>query len=284
MRKTLLAASVATALAAFGLAMAQTPPASPHTVAGNLTIASDYRFRGISQTYLGPAIQGGVDYSHSSGFYIGNWNSNVSNIVFTGGSAIEMDFYGGWKTTFGDFGLDVGLLYYYYPNAEFNMNTGASGTMGSSKFDNTELYVGGSWKFLSAKLYYAVSDYFGLGDTQATEYFFHKDTMVPLVDTASGASLRGGSKGSYYLDLGVSFPVTKEFTIVAHYGMLNVKNYSELDYNDYKVGVTYDLNGWLLGASYIGTDAKKEWYYTGGSKGIKETGKNTIVVTVGKTF
>ena len=56
MRKTLLAASVATALAAPGLAMAQA--SSPHPLAGNMTIASDYRFRGVSQTYLGPAIQG----------------------------------------------------------------------------------------------------------------------------------------------------------------------------------------------------------------------------------
>ena len=282
MRKTLLAASVATALAAPGLAMAQAA-SSPHTLAGNMTIASDYRFRGITQTYLGPAIQGGVDYSHSSGFYLGNWNSNVSNLVFTGGSAIEMDFYGGWKKSFGDIGIDLGALYYYYPNAEFNANTGS--TMGAAKFDNLELYAGVSWKFLSAKLYYALDNYFGLDDNQAAGgYFVHKDTGAPLVDTAAGASLRGGSKGSYYLDLGVAFPVTKEFTIVAHYGMLNVKNYSELDYNDYKVGVTYDMSGWVLGAAYVDTDAKPEWYYTGGSKGIKETGKGGVVITVSKTF
>jgi uncharacterized protein (TIGR02001 family) len=93
MRKSILSLSVAAALTAPMLAAAQS--ASP--VVGNMTIASDYRFRGISQTYLGPTIQGGIDYSHASGLYLGNWNSNVASQVFSGGSGIEMDFYGGWR-------------------------------------------------------------------------------------------------------------------------------------------------------------------------------------------
>ena len=76
MRKTLLATAVAAAAAMPGLASAQA--SSPHSITGNLSIVSDYRFRGISQTFVQPAIQGGIDYSHKSGFYLGNWNSNVS--------------------------------------------------------------------------------------------------------------------------------------------------------------------------------------------------------------
>src|SRR5499426_1468330 len=114
MHKFVLSLSMATAIAVPALASA----ADPSPVTGNMTIASDYRFRGISQTYLGPAIQGGIDYAHASGLYLGNWNSNVASQVYTGGSGIEMDFYGGWKQTFGDIGLDVGAIYYYYPNAE----------------------------------------------------------------------------------------------------------------------------------------------------------------------
>src|SRR5258705_8982249 len=115
MRKLVLSAAVAAALAAPTIVTAQTPAAAPPPppVTGNMTIASDYRFRGISQTYKGPAIQGGVDYAHASGFYLGNWNSNVSSVMYPGGSAIEMDFYGGWKKSFGDFGLDLGTIYYY---------------------------------------------------------------------------------------------------------------------------------------------------------------------------
>jgi uncharacterized protein (TIGR02001 family) len=272
MRKSILTLSVAAALATPALAAA----ADPSPVTGNMTIASDYRFRGISQTYNGPAIQGGIDYAHPSGVYLGNWNSNVSSVLFSGGSAIEMDFYAGWKKSFGDIGIDIGTIYYYYPNAEFNANTGS--TAGNAKFDNWEIYVGASWKWISAKFFYALSDYFGLANEQADGgYWVNKDDGTPLGG-------RGSSDGAWYLDLTATVPVTKELSVVAHYGMLDVKNYSELEYKDWKLGVTYDLNGWLLGAAYVDTDAKKEWYYTFGSKGNKEIGKQTVVFSVTKTF
>ena len=263
MRKSLLSLSVAAALAAPVLAMAQ----SALPITGNMTIASDYRFRGISQTYLGPAIQGGADYAHSSGIYLGNWNSSVSSLVYTGGSGIEMDFYGGYKQSFGDIGIDVGTIYYWYPRAK----------VAGEAFDNWEVYFGASWKWLSGKFFYALSDYFGLDDTQANNYWVDKNTGAPL-----GA--RGGSNGTWYLDLTATVPVTKELSVIAHYGMLEVEKYSELDYKDWKLGVTYDLNGWILGAAYVDTDADKGWYYTGGSKGNKSTGDSTIVFSVMKTF
>ena len=275
MRKSVLTLSVAAALAAPGLASAQTaaPAAAPapSPVTGNMTIASDYRFRGISQTYLGPAIQGGIDYAHASGFYIGNWNSNVASQVYSGGSGIEMDFYGGYKKAFGDFGLDLGFIYYYYHNAEFM----------SKKFDNQEVYIGGSWKWLSAKLNYALSDYFGLNNEQASGgYWVNKNTGAAL--DPSGTA--GKSKGTYYLDITATYPVNDKLNVIGHYGMLNVKTYNDLDYNDWKLGVTYDVGGWLLGASYIDTDAKNEWYYTGGAKGNKDSGNGTVVLSIGKTF
>jgi uncharacterized protein (TIGR02001 family) len=268
MRKSILTLSVATALSAPMLAGAE----SPSPVTGNMTIASDYRFRGISQTYLGPTIQGGIDYAHGSGIYVGNWNSNVASQQYPLGSGIEMDFYGGWRKSFGDIGIDVGTIYYYYHNAEFQ------GSAGNADFDNWEIYFGASWKWLSGKFFYALSDYFGLADEQADGGFFvHKDTGAPLGG-------RGSSDGTWYLDLTATFPVNKQLSIVAHYGMLEVEKYSELDYKDWKVGVTYDLNGWILGAAYVDTDADQAWYYASGSKGVKETGKSTVVLSVTKTF
>jgi uncharacterized protein (TIGR02001 family) len=268
MHKSVLTLAVAAVLAAPGLAAA----ADPSPVTGNMSIVSDYRFRGISQTYLGPAIQGGIDYAHSSGFYAGNWNSSVATQVFTGGSGIEMDLYAGWKKSMGDFGIDVGTIYYHYPRAEFQS------TSGNAKFDNWEIYVGGSWKWLSGKFYYAVSDYFGLSSEQsAGGYWTNRDTGALLGSTSD-------SSGTWYLDLSASIPVTKELSIVAHYGMLEVNKYSELDYKDWKLGVTYDLNGWVLGAAYVDSDADGNWYYTGGSKGVKATGDSTIVFSVMKTF
>ena len=274
MRKSVLSVAVAAALALPAFVGAQTPAPSP--VTGNLTIASDYRFRGISQTYKGPAVQGGVDYAHASGLYVGNWNSNVSSVMFAGGSAIEMDFYAGWKKSFGDFGLDVGTIYYYYPNAEFNANTGA--TSGSSKFDNWEIYIGGSWKWLAAKYYYALDNYFGLDNVQGGDGFIsNKNTGVPI-----GA--HGDSKGTSYLDFTATFPVSDKFSIIGHYGMLKVKNYGDLDYNDWKLGATYDVSGWVFGAAYVDTDAKSDFYWLGGSKGNREIGKGGVVLSVSKSF
>ncbi|OQY67322.1 MAG: hypothetical protein B6D47_10970, partial [Rhodocyclaceae bacterium UTPRO2] len=120
MRKTptLLAGAVSAALTFPPIGHAQTAPAaedSPHTLTANIGLASSYRFRGIDQTFGKPALQGGFDYAHASGFYAGNWNSNVNSGAGFPSGNLEMDFYGGWKKTLGDWGLDVGAIYYTYP-------------------------------------------------------------------------------------------------------------------------------------------------------------------------
>jgi uncharacterized protein (TIGR02001 family) len=98
------------------------PNLPPHTFTANVSLVSDYRYRGISQTNLRPAIQGGFDYSHASGFYVGNWNSSISWLEDADSSVsspVEMDFYGGFRNTFKlsdlEFNYDVGVLEYYYP-------------------------------------------------------------------------------------------------------------------------------------------------------------------------
>src|SRR5512139_1772771 len=86
---------------------AQTELPADWSLTGNVGLFSDYRFRGISQTNKKPAFQGGFDLAHKSGFYVGNWNSNVDS-SFYNGSNLEMDFYGGYKGTFDAFSYDVG--------------------------------------------------------------------------------------------------------------------------------------------------------------------------------
>lgn len=271
MRKTLIAASAAAALTAPVASFAQ-QAASANTFTGNATVLSDYRFRGISQTFKLPAFQGGFDYAHSSGFYLGNWNSNVSGLSYPNGAGLEMDVYGGYKKSIGDLGLDVGYLYYYYPGARV-----VSGAQ-SQKFDNQEVYVGATWKFLAAKVSYAASDYFGLNNFTAANFFANKDTGAPLAQ-------QGGSRGTMYYDLSANIEVAPKLTLGAHVGYTDVKNYSVLSYTDYKVGLTYDLNGWLLGAAAVGTDADKKWYYAADGAGKrKDTGTLGLVLSIGKTF
>ncbi|MFT5330828.1 MAG: hypothetical protein ACI9TB_000553 [Parasphingorhabdus sp.] len=86
------------------------------TISGNAAVTSDYRFRGVSLSGGDIAIQGGIDISHESGFYIGTWGSSLEGKINPYGG-VELDVYGGWsgEVTSG-VTVDVGLLYYLYPN------------------------------------------------------------------------------------------------------------------------------------------------------------------------
>jgi uncharacterized protein (TIGR02001 family) len=300
MRKLALAAAVAAVFASpvavsTAYAQAAAAPASDHTFTGNMTIGSDYRFRGISQTFKGPTIQGGIDYSHSSGFYVGNWNSNVSGLAYNNGNNIEMDFYGGWKKSFGDFGIDLGALYYYYDSARYTGTNMGGATNTNGRYDNGELYIGGSWKWLSAKYSYAVTDYFGLKGDMARNFFTKDCTMGFNCTGARTGRLsalnedRGGSRGTQYFQIDASYEVAPKWTLSGHVGHTTVKNYGELSYTDYKVGIAYDLSGWMLGAAVVGTNANKQWYYNartlgGSTTETKTTGDTTLVLSVSKTF
>ncbi|MFX8449256.1 TorF family putative porin, partial [Acinetobacter baumannii] len=81
-------------------------------------VFSEYRYRGISQSRLKPALQGGIDYAAANGFYVGTWASTIKWIKDAGGNAnVEVDLYGGYKTEVAKgLTLDVGGLYYLYPN------------------------------------------------------------------------------------------------------------------------------------------------------------------------
>ena len=283
MKKTLLATLLASAIAA--PAMAQTAAstadaaAEPSPLTANIGLFSSYRFRGIDQTYGKPALQGGVDYTHSSGFYVGNWNSNVkSGAGFPDGN-LEMDFYGGYKTTFGDFGLDVGGILYYYPGS--NARTlDARANAGAVK--NKELYVGGSWKFLSVKYFYSIDDYFSLRGLDA--------------NGSTGKSTRGTS----YLDFAANYDLGDGWGINGHVGHLYAKNMRKGSYTDWKVGVTKDISGWVVGLSYIDTNAAgscskaepycfvKTWNDDSGtadkSSSTKDAGRGIAVLSVSRTF
>ena len=287
MKKTLIAAALASALAV--PAFAQTndeskdaaAPAGPHTLTANVGLFSSYRFRGIDLTFGKPAIQGGFDYAHESGFYAGNWNSNISSGAGFPDGNIEMDFYGGWKKAFGDFGIDVGGIYYYYPGSNStplsNSNAKDITKTVSGTNQNFELYVAGSWKFLTLKYNYSLTDYFSLPD----------------------------SKGSSYLDLTANYEVADGWFINAHVGHLWAPDYKyafttgdqSIDYTDWKLGVTKTIDTWSIGLAYVGTNANgscgsAEFYCFAnsingngqlGSK-TKDAGRGIAVVSVSRTF
>ncbi len=115
--KTRLAAAVAAIAitAAATPAFAQEEESGPITVSGSATLASDYRFRGVSMTDKEMAVQAGATVSHESGLYVGTWASNLAGWGTFLGSNMELDIYGGYKVPLGDVTLDVGLTWYMYP-------------------------------------------------------------------------------------------------------------------------------------------------------------------------
>ncbi len=166
-----------------------------------------------------PAVQGGFDYSHASGLYLGVWGSNVSGSQFTDGN-LESDWYGGWAKTWGDWGVNVGGLYYYYPGAKLG---------NGDKYDTFEGYGSVSWKWISAKISYAFTDFFGCNENSCASAF------------------SGGSDGSTYIELNATYPVTEAFSITGHVGHQKVEGSTiDLDYTDYKIGVNYLYNGFKL--------------------------------------
>src|SRR3954466_9382063 len=109
---------VLAALALSGAAFAQTKPPEPdYTLSYNVGVVRDYRYSGISQSRLKPALQGGSDFAHKSGFYLGTWGSTIKWIKDAGASkgSFELDLYGGYKGEVAKgIGFDVGYLRYQY--------------------------------------------------------------------------------------------------------------------------------------------------------------------------
>jgi uncharacterized protein (TIGR02001 family) len=277
MRLSLIAASTFAALITLP-ALAE-EAAAPSPVTGNFSVVSDYRFRGLSQSYKLPAVQGGIDYVSPVGVYAGTWLSSISGNQYINGASLEWDMYGGYRGTIvEDLSYDVGGLYYYYPGAHY-------ANAAKTKYNNFEVYGALTYKWITAKYSHTLTNFFGTKNETyggACEYA----VVGGNADNCFTAE-PGNSKGSGYFDLSANFPIAEKLTLNTHVGHQSVKNYSKLAYTDWKLGVTYDLSGWALGAAVIGTNAKKGFWYackTSDANSCKKIGENTLVLSVSKTF
>jgi uncharacterized protein (TIGR02001 family) len=244
MKKLLLALF---AIAGFTSAHAQ--------ISGNLGLTSDYRFRGISQSQNGPAVQGGIDYTHSSGLYIGNWNSSVSSQLYTNGAGVESDIYAGWKKDiYKGLTLDVGSYNYFYPNATNGKNP---------NFNTQELFAGLGYGPVAVKYSRSTSNYFGVQNSAGTQYYQAdaKQSLAPLT-----AKL-------------------KDLSLVAHYGRTAVANNGNLSYNDINVGAVYALpQAWDVGVRYYTNTSKTSTFQNANTVNGQQLYKDAWVATVTKTF
>jgi uncharacterized protein (TIGR02001 family) len=251
--KTALATlSLMASLAAFA---EDKPPET--TLAYNVGVVSEYRYRGISQTALAPALQGGVDYNHKSGLYIGTWASQIRWIAEAGTAGnvetkgpVEQDIYGGYKGEIAkDFTYDVGYLRYQYWG---NNYTNIAGTVNPN---TDEVYGALTYGAFTGKLSYAFSNLFGTDN----------------------------SKGSTYTEVAYTFDLGNGLSLVPHVGHQEITGTANKDftYNDFALTLGKDYgNGFSVSAAAIGTDGKTVLYTTNGRK----TADATLVLGAKYTF
>jgi uncharacterized protein (TIGR02001 family) len=207
-KSNLLNSLVLAALAVPGLAMAEDSPFS-----SNVSLVSNYLYRGVTQTGDRGAIQGGFDYAHPSGFYAGAWGSNISWLGGTG-SSLELDTYAGYSAGFAtDFTYNVGVLRYNY-SGEYII----PGTLESA--NTNEIYGSIGWKMLTAKYSRSTGNLFGVPD----------------------------SSGSGYLELNASYTLEgPAVDLSAHYGKQTINTNPSSNYSDYNVKASKDFGGYALG-------------------------------------
>jgi uncharacterized protein (TIGR02001 family) len=252
--------------AAFAVpALAEDAPAAPSSpVTYNVGVVSDYIFRGITQTTHAPALQGGADYAHASGAYLGAWASNIKWIKDSMALAnstdapLELDTYFGIRNAIvGDLGYDVGYIRYNY-----SLAGGPVPAAGFNNADTAEVYVAGTYKFVSLKYSYSLLD---------------------------GFLTLQGAKGSNYIDLSANYPVADSgITIGAHWGQQIVAGPSgssaavgvnSASYNDYKLSVTKDFSGYAVGLAYTNTNVTPAWTYNNDN-----FGKSAVALSVLHSF
>lgn len=215
---------------------AEAPPPEPaFKLSGGATLASQYRFRGISLSDEKAAIQGTINLNHESGFYGGFWASSIDGWGELGGSNVELDLYGGWKgeVTKG-ITLDAGLLYYAYPGSTggdfefFEPYANVSGAVGP-----VTLKVGGAF----------APSQDALGNESNLYLFSDASLAIPGTPVTLGAHL-GRSKGDTalspggkYLDWSLSASAAwRNLTFTAAYVDTNINSAEALS-----VGATKDI-------------------------------------------
>lgn len=218
---------------------------SPHSFSATVTGTNDYVFRGVTQTDEEFAIQGSMDYSHSSGVYIGAWASNVDFGDGTGASS-ELDIYAGFASSFSGIDYDVGFIYYNYPG------------VGSSRdFDYVEaaFSVGHDFGFASTTV----------GVNWSPDNFGESDDAVYL-----------------WGDVSIPFPgdLPIPLSLDMHVGHQDIDDNATFgfpDYTDWSFGLSTSFQGFDLSFAYIDTDLKD----SDGAQGIADS---RGVFTVSRSF
>ena len=221
------------------------------TLTYNLGLASDYRYRGISQTRLRPALQGGADYTHAGdGLYAGTWLSTIGWTKDDGGGGhVEWDLYAGKRGDLGGgFSYDVGGLAYVYPD------NGLGRLRGYADANTFELYGQVGYGPAYVKYSNAPTNLFGFPD----------------------------SRYSSYLDAGAGIDAGDGVTLILHAGRQHVAHIANASYTDFKLGVAKAWGPTTATLALFCTNAQRAAYSS--PVNGKYLGRNGVVLSVVRTF
>ncbi|MCY4214866.1 MAG: TorF family putative porin [Gammaproteobacteria bacterium] len=245
--KRLLVSLLAVATGAASLAFAAST-AWAAEFSGNVTYATDYRFRGISQGDRSQAIQGGFDLELENGFYVGTWASNVA--AWSGGT-IETDYYGGFGGEFSEgVAYDIGVLYYGYPEDD-----------ASPDLDYVEIYGSVSIEDFTIGAAFSPDYFAGTGDF----WYLYGDYSYGLVENVS-------------LDLHLGWNIFDGKSGGEAFGIGNAGD-PDSSYIDYSVGLGTSGLGLDWGIALVGTNLSESECFGGSA-----TCDTTVVVSVSKSL
>lgn len=235
-------------------------PAPPYTLTFNLGVTTNYISRGINNS-AGPAIQGGIDWAHSSGFYLGTWFSSVNPLNLGGagsftnvdpagnplgrGNHVETDWYGGYAHAFGPVTLGVGGNYVWYPEAEQSYHARSENTFEGNV--NVSAY-GFTYTF-----YHAFTDWYGIGNTRLASAAGRYPTPAEAAADTSGVEY-------HELKYGYTLPFG-DLNLAAKVGYQRSSDIC-LNQKDFLIGLNRNfslptggkpLEGFNAGATYTGT-------------------------------
>lgn len=142
----------------------------------NISAVSNYYFRGLSETDDAVAIQGGIDFEHASGFYVGTWASNV-DFGPDESASYEIDLYLGFADELDNgLGYDVGYIHYLYPDSDEDLEFG-------------EIYGELGWEIVYGGVAYTA--YVEDSDASSGDVYYYAGLDVPFMDVYSAGLLVG---------------------------------------------------------------------------------------------
>ena len=256
-------------------------PAGASPLTATVTLASQYIFRGLRQSWGGPTLQGAFEYNAPHAFF-GVFGSNTSSNYFAS-AIMELDAYGGLRITPAeDFRIDVGGIAYTYPGATYAKFSPA-GSLPDVSYNTAEANLAVTWMGISFRASYALTPFFGFTDQTAPVGAFPGDHGAGV--TAAGSQ---ATRGALYLEAAVTWEIVETWIGNAHLGRQGIAHSTGLSYEDASLGLTKNWpRGWSTSVFVTATRDAAAYHdlpAASGDGSTQSVGRTTGVLSLSRTF